>query len=57
MPIKYDQYVKRPREELEYTPEQIEELVECSETCRYFTKYVKIIHPDRGEVLIDIHMG
>ena len=50
MPIKYDQYVKRPREELEYSPEQIEELVECSESCRYFTKYIKIIHPDRGEI-------
>lgn len=54
MPVKYDeQYVKRPREELEYTPEQISELYECSQDVNYFIKYVKIVNPDRGEIYFD----
>jgi len=50
MPIKYDQYVKRPREELEYTEEQIIELQKCQQDLYHFIKYVKIINPDRGEI-------
>jgi hypothetical protein len=50
MPIKYDEYVKKPREEYEYKPEEIEELVRCSQSCRAFIKYVKIINPDHGEI-------
>ena len=51
MPIKYDnEFVKRPNEEIEYTPEQIEELYKCSQDVEYFVKYCKIIHPDYGEI-------
>jgi len=51
MPIRYDEkYVKRPNEELEYSPEQIEELMKCQEDCRYFIKYIKIVSPDTGEI-------
>ena len=40
MPVKYDdQYVKRPKEEWEYSPEQISELYECSLDVNYFIKY------------------
>ena len=50
MPISYNEYVKRPREEIEYTPENIVELQKCSNNIYDFIKYVKIVNPDRGEV-------
>jgi len=54
MAIKYDdKYIKRPNEDVEYTPENIKELKKCSKDVNYFLKYVKIIHPDHGEVLFD----
>jgi len=49
--IRYDdKYVKRPQTELEYTPDQILELEKCSKSINYFQKYIKIIHPDKGEI-------
>lgn len=50
MPIKYDDiYIKRPQEELEYTPEQINELIKCKDDILYFVrKYVKIVTLDEG---------
>jgi len=50
MAIRYDDWVKRPNEELEYNPEQILELKKCIEDPFYFLKYVKIVSLDRGEV-------
>jgi len=55
MAIRYDEtYVKRPNTELEYTDENIEELVKCRDDIMHFTKnYVKIVTLDYGEVLFD----
>jgi len=53
MAIRYDDWVKRPNEELEYNPEQILELKKCIEDPFYFLKYVKIVSLDRGEVLFE----
>jgi hypothetical protein len=54
VPVKYDsKYVKRPKEEIEYSPEQISELYECSQDVNYFIKYVKIINPDKGEITFE----
>lgn len=53
MSIKYSDYVKKPFEECEYTPEQISELAYCSEDIDEFLKYVKIIHPDRGKIIFE----
>ena len=53
MPIKYDEYVKRPRDEIEYTPEQISELYECSKSVTKFIPYVKIVNPDLGEIFFE----
>jgi hypothetical protein len=50
MPIKYDRFVKKPREEVEYSEEQIEELLACSLDIFEFIKYVKIVNPDKGEI-------
>jgi hypothetical protein len=46
--IRYSDQIKKPNEEISYTPEMILELHKCSEDINYFLKYVKIIHPDRG---------
>ena len=53
MPIKYDEFVKRPRDEIEYTQEQIAELYECSKDVNRFIPYVKIINPDKGEIFFE----
>lgn len=54
MPVKYDdKFVKRPKEEWEYTPEQISELYECSQDVNYFIRYVKIVNPDLGEIFFE----
>lgn len=50
MPVKYDEFVKRPLAEMEYTPEQVIELKDSSDDIIHFTKYVKIVNPDRGVV-------
>lgn len=51
MAIVYNEYVKRPGTEEEYTPEQIQELVKCSNNPEYFLgNYVKVMHPDKGPI-------
>jgi hypothetical protein len=50
MPIKYDNFVKRPQEEHPYSPEEILELQKCSEDVIHFIQYVKIVNPDLGEI-------
>ena len=50
MPISYNEYVKRPREELEFTKENILELEGCSNDIYHFIEYVKIVNPDLGEI-------
>ena len=54
MAIRYDDYVKRPNEEFEYTPEHISELMKCKEDILHFaTHYIKIVTLDYGEILFD----
>ena len=56
MPVKYDdKFVKRPKAEIEYTPEMIRELQLCREDVNYFLKYVKIVNPDLGEIFFEPH--
>lgn len=44
-------YLKKPNEELEYNPEQLQELQKCSVDPIYFIKnYVKVQHPKRGMI-------
>lgn len=50
MSISYNEYVKRPDQEIEYTQEQIEEVIKCKQDFFYFCKYVKIVHPDEGRI-------
>ena len=50
MPVKYDKRVKRPNAEHEYTKQEIIDLKRCQKDFFYFAKYVKIIHPDKGEI-------
>ena len=49
MPKKNNPYVKIANEVSEYTPEQIEELLKCSEDALYcIKKYFHIQHPVKG---------
>ena len=51
MTIRYDdERVKRPSSEYEYTPNEINELVLCSNDFNEFFKFIKIVHPDKGEI-------
>jgi len=50
MAIKYDSFVKRPLEEFEYSPHEIESLKKCMKDIDEFIKYVRIVNPDRGEI-------
>jgi hypothetical protein len=50
MSIKYSEFVKKPREEYEYSAEHVLELQKCSSNIWSFLKYVRIIHPDRGVI-------
>lgn len=51
MPIVYDEYVKAPKLEQEYTPEMIRELQKCSTDRLYFIKeHIKIVTGDYGVV-------
>ena len=55
MAIRYDQWVKRPNEELEYSQENIVELHKCTKDVLYFLKYVKIVSLDFGEIFFKPH--
>jgi len=50
MPI-YNEQVKRPGEEHEYTIDQIKELKKCKNDIFHFLSYIKIIHPDKGRIV------
>ncbi len=50
MPVSYNDFVKRPNVEIEYTPEQIEEVIKCKDDFFYFCKYIKIVHQDFGRI-------
>jgi len=50
MSIIYNDYVKKPNIEIEYTQEEIKELVQCMDDIFFFLKYVKVVHPDKGRV-------
>jgi hypothetical protein len=47
--------LKKPGEQMEWTPEMIEEYLKCSQDVIYFIKnYVKIVHVDHGLVPFDL---
>lgn len=47
---RFNDYIKKPNQELEYTPELISELEKCSKDFFYFCKYVQVKHPDYGRI-------
>lgn len=52
--VRYDDYVKAPNLEWEYTEEQIKELHKCKNDVLYFiSNYIKIVHQARGVVLFE----
>jgi hypothetical protein len=54
MAIRYDNFVKRPNQEMEYTEEHIQEMIKCRDDVMYFVRnYIKIVTLDYGEVLFD----
>jgi hypothetical protein len=48
MTIRYGNSIKRPDEQIEYTPEMISKLNDCQDDIWNFLEHIKIIHPDRG---------
>jgi len=54
--LKYDDYIKKPLQEHEYTLEEVRELKKCSEDIWYFFKYIKIVHPDKGRLSFDPYL-
>ena len=50
MPITYDEDIKEPGLQLEYTTEQIKETWKCQNSFEHFTSYMKIISLDEGEI-------
>jgi len=51
MPVSYDNFVKAPNLEIEYTPKMIKELSKCKKNRLYFIKeYIKIVTGDHGVV-------
>ena len=57
MPIPYDdKFIVRPGREIQYTQEMIKELTLCAKDIIYFAeKYVTIIHPIKGEMVIKLY--
>ena len=51
MPTKYDDQIKQPGLEIEYTSEMIRDLKKCSQDFFYFCKFLKITHPDEGRII------
>jgi superfamily II DNA or RNA helicase len=47
-PVRYDDFIKKPDLELEYTEEQITEIIKCKEDFYYFCKYITIVETDTG---------
>lgn len=57
MPIAYDEkQIVRPGREIQFTPDMVRELAKCATDILYFAeKYVTIIHPMKGEMLITLY--
>jgi len=53
MPVGYDEFVKKPGQEEEYSVEQIRELAKCKDDVFHFCKYVKVVHPDYGRIVFE----
>lgn len=48
--------LKRANQDIEWTPELIQEYVKCSQDVVYFTEtYMKIINPDRGLINFELY--
>lgn len=46
-----NEFIKRPGELTEYTPENVQDLYSCAQDPIYFgKKYVKVVHPKKGPV-------
>jgi hypothetical protein len=52
MPVGYSNAVKKPNQKISYTSHMIKEMEKCMNDIIYFTKYVKIIDPDRGKITL-----
>jgi hypothetical protein len=52
MPVGYSNAIKKPNQESEYTPEMVKEIKKCMDDIIHFTKYVKIVDPDRGKIIL-----
>lgn len=44
----YNNYVKKPSEERDWTQEELEELRKCATDITYFLKHIKIVTLDKG---------
>jgi len=57
MPIAYDdKHIVRPGREIQFTPDMVKELSRCANDIVYFCeKYVTIIHPIKGEMIIKLY--
>ena len=57
MPIAYDEkQIVRPNRDISFTPEMVRELARCATDVVYFAeKYVTIIHPIKGEMIIKLY--
>lgn len=53
MPITYNEILKAPGAEIEYTPDQVKDLVKSKNDVFYFSKFVKIISLDKGIISYD----
>ena len=53
MAIRYNKNVKKPNEEMGFTPEQIIKLQECKKDFWKFVKYIQIVNPDKGEIYFE----
>lgn len=48
--------LKRAYEEHEFSEEEVQEFVRCSQDVNYFaSNYVKVVHPDRGLIPIELY--
>ena len=56
MPINYENGIKRPNQEVEFTKEMVLEYAKCAKDVRYFAEnYFYILHPTKGKMLISLY--
>lgn len=48
MPVMYNDYVKKPSEERDWTQEELDELRKCATDITHFLKHIKIVTLDKG---------